>query len=154
MLSGGGLHVYWCLTEALRPEEWKPLAEGMKALALNNGLAIDPTVTGDVSRILRPVETHNYKDGTPRPVKLPLKVIVLTSDKSKRNFPLFFKDFSIASKLPSNFSIITSSINLTSFLAAFFCVPFTLCFMISLTITYLIKKLYYDTKNYLESIHY
>ncbi len=36
----------------------------------------------------------------------------------------------------------------------FFCVPFTLCFMISLTITYLIKKLYYDTKNYLESIHY
>ena len=80
VLSGGGLHVYWCLTEALRPEEWKPLAEGMKALALNNGLAIDPTVTGDVSRILRPVETHNYKDVTPRPVKLLLDAVPVDPD--------------------------------------------------------------------------
>ena len=35
-----------------------------------------------------------------------------------------------------------------------FCVPFTLCFMMILTINYLIKKLYNDTKNYLDSIHY
>ncbi len=35
-----------------------------------------------------------------------------------------------------------------------FCVPFTLCFMIVITINYLIKKLYNDTKNYLDSIHY
>jgi hypothetical protein len=35
-----------------------------------------------------------------------------------------------------------------------FCVPFTLCFMFIITINYLIKKLYNDTKNYLDSIHY
>ncbi len=87
VLSGGGLHVYWCLTEALRPEEWKPLAEGMKALALNNGLAIDPTVTGDVSRILRPVETHNYKDVTPRPVKLLLDAVPVDPDHLRSLIP-------------------------------------------------------------------
>jgi hypothetical protein len=87
VLSGGGLHVYWCLTEALRPEEWKPLAEGIKALALSNGLAIDPTVTGDVSRILRPVETHNYKDGTPRPVKLLLDAVPVDPDHLRSLIP-------------------------------------------------------------------
>ena len=70
VMSGGGLHVYWCLTKPLRPEEWKPIADGMKATALNNGFKIDPVVTSDIARILRPVGTHNYKDETPREVKL------------------------------------------------------------------------------------
>ena len=35
-----------------------------------------------------------------------------------------------------------------------FCVPFTLTFMMILTINYLIKKLYNDTKNYINAIHY
>lgn len=87
VLSGGGLHVYWCLSEALRPEEWKPLADGMKALALNNGLAIDPTVTGDISRILRPTQTHNYKGDTPRPVKLLLDAAPVDPDHLRSLVP-------------------------------------------------------------------
>ncbi len=68
--SGNGIHVYWSLTEALRPAEWKPLAEAVKACALGNDLHIDPVVTSDVVRILRPVGTHNHKDKTPKEVKL------------------------------------------------------------------------------------
>ena len=68
--SGNGIHVYWCLSESLRPGEWKPLAEAMKACALSNNLHIDPVVTSDIVRILRPVGTHNYKDKTPKEVRL------------------------------------------------------------------------------------
>jgi len=37
---------------------------------------------------------------------------------------------------------------------AVFCVPFTLCFMIVLTIKYLITKFIKNAKLYLEGIHY
>lgn len=61
--SGGGLHVYWVLDEAVEYHVWKPIAEGMKALALNNGFAIDPAITSDSARILRPIGTTNLKNG-------------------------------------------------------------------------------------------
>lgn len=63
VFSGGGLHVYWILEEAVDYDTWKPLAEAMKALALNNGFMIDPAVTGDAARILRPIGTTNNKNG-------------------------------------------------------------------------------------------
>lgn len=67
--SGYGVHVYWPFDRDLPPAEWTPLANALKAACFAQGLKADPTVTGDLSRILRPVETHNYKDPTsPRPV--------------------------------------------------------------------------------------
>ncbi len=61
--SGRGLHVYWPLTEALAPADWQPLADALKECAKQNGFEIDPAVTADSARVLRPVGTHNPKNG-------------------------------------------------------------------------------------------
>jgi hypothetical protein len=70
VMSGGGLHVYWTLTSALTPHEWKPraraLAEATKAL----GLKCDTAVTVDAARILRVPGTFNLKTGAKRPVRI------------------------------------------------------------------------------------
>jgi len=70
--SGGGLHVYWALTEAIPVSVWKPVAENFKRLCKQENLNIDMTVTADAARILRVPGTSNFKKkyGTPRPVKL------------------------------------------------------------------------------------
>lgn len=61
--SGRGLHLYWVLDSELAPQDWQPLAERMKAMALQNEFHIDPTVTADSARILRPTQTINPKNG-------------------------------------------------------------------------------------------
>lgn len=61
--SGRGLHVYWPLTEALDPTDWQPLADALKECAKHHGFEIDPAVTADSARVLRPVGTHNPKNG-------------------------------------------------------------------------------------------
>lgn len=70
VMSGGGLHVYWTLDEALKPDVWKirarALAEATKAL----GLKCDTAVTVDAARILRVPGTYNLKTGAKRPVRL------------------------------------------------------------------------------------
>jgi hypothetical protein len=69
--SGGGLHVYWPLTDTLPVATWKPVAENFKRLCKQEGLRIDMNVTADVSRVLRVPGTRNHKKkyGTPRDVK-------------------------------------------------------------------------------------
>jgi hypothetical protein len=67
--SGGGVHVYWFLSEAASYEEWYPVAERLKHLCLRDGLSIDPAVTSDAARVLRPPETRNFKFNPPLPVK-------------------------------------------------------------------------------------
>lgn len=57
--SGGGVHAYWPLKETLTKAEWKPIAEQFKRLCFYKKLAIDATVTGDASRILRVPTTIN-----------------------------------------------------------------------------------------------
>lgn len=57
--SGGGVHAYWPLTEAVSITEWKPVAEAFKRLCVQKKLGIDPTVTGDASRVLRVPATIN-----------------------------------------------------------------------------------------------
>jgi Domain of unknown function (DUF927) len=52
--SGGGLHVHWPLATCLGMAEWLPYARGLKLLAQNHGLKIDPARTADASSILRP----------------------------------------------------------------------------------------------------
>ena len=63
IFSGNGLHVYWVLTEALPPDDWKPLAEGLKAKAKEHDFWVDLGITADNARILRPVGTRNPKNG-------------------------------------------------------------------------------------------
>ena len=70
--SGGGLHCYWPLTEAVPIETWKPVAENFKRLCKQESLAIDMTVTADAARVLRVPDTTNFKKkyATPRPVRI------------------------------------------------------------------------------------
>ncbi len=52
--SGEGLHVYYALDEDLPPARWVPLAKRLAALCAAHELRVDPTVTTDTARILRP----------------------------------------------------------------------------------------------------
>ncbi len=61
--SGNGLHAYWVLTEELEPNEWKPLAEAMKQAAIAKEFKIDAGLTANSALVLRPVGTHNPKNG-------------------------------------------------------------------------------------------
>lgn len=65
--SGGGLHCYWPLTEAVDIETWKPIAENFKRLCKQEGLVIDMTVTADAARVLRIPGTFNFKPKYPEP---------------------------------------------------------------------------------------
>jgi len=71
--SGGGLHVYFPLEEEVDIAVWKPVAENLKRLAKKHGFNIDASVTGDVARILRVPDTHNYKETKPRKVSIKVK---------------------------------------------------------------------------------
>jgi hypothetical protein len=68
--SGGGLHVYWISKTAMSSDEWRPYAEGLKALLLQHGIKCDAGLTTDNVRILRIPNTLNHKYDPPRPVEL------------------------------------------------------------------------------------
>jgi len=69
--SGRGVHAYWVVEQPLPKEEWKPIAEGLKALCSAHKLHADPAVTADVARILRIPDTLNFKNvDDPLPVKI------------------------------------------------------------------------------------
>lgn len=61
--SGGGIHVYWRLEEALPPDRWQPIALALKETARNHGLDMDWSVPGDSARLLRPVGALNRNKG-------------------------------------------------------------------------------------------
>lgn len=67
--SGGGVHVYWVLDEALSVYDWFPLASRLKKLCKQKGLVIDPTVTSDAARVMRLVGFENLKRGKPTTVR-------------------------------------------------------------------------------------
>ena len=66
--SGNGIHAYWPLSESIPSAEWKLYAEKFKAYCMEH-IKIDPSVTADVSRIMRCPETFNYKSDPPLPTK-------------------------------------------------------------------------------------
>ena len=69
--SGGGVHAYWPLTEAIPVARWQGLADALKSAAKATGLQADLVCTADSCRVLRPVQSVNWKDPTnPRRVKL------------------------------------------------------------------------------------
>lgn len=69
--SGGGVHAYWPLEEPVSIFAWKLVAERLKMLCKEQGLAIDMTVTADAARVLRMPGTTNWKRANePRPCKI------------------------------------------------------------------------------------
>jgi len=68
--SGGGLHVYWPLTEDLPVDVWLVHAKSLKRLCAQHNLHADPQVTSDCVRILRTPGTSNFKNGGSRPVQI------------------------------------------------------------------------------------
>lgn len=78
--SGGGLHVYWPLTEAIDPEKWQHYANILKQLTISWGLRADPTRTADRASVLRPLGTWNYKPTVQREVSLLLQGGVIPTD--------------------------------------------------------------------------
>jgi hypothetical protein len=68
--SGGGLHIYWINSSPLTPADWRPYAEGLKALLLREGVKCDAGLTTDDVRILRVPGTFNHKYDPPKPVVL------------------------------------------------------------------------------------
>ena len=68
--SGGGIHVYWPLTEDVPVAEWVTHAKALKALCREQKLFADPAVTADAARILRIPGTHNYKLDEARGVQI------------------------------------------------------------------------------------
>lgn len=63
VMSGRGLHVYWVLDTPLPPEEWKPMAEKLKALTVEYNFDCDRGLTTNSALVLRPIGTHNPKNG-------------------------------------------------------------------------------------------
>jgi len=55
--SGEGLHVYYVLDEPITPEKWLPVAKALEVLCQKHGLKVDPNVTTDSTRVLRPLGT-------------------------------------------------------------------------------------------------
>jgi hypothetical protein len=68
--SGGGLHLYWVSSAPLSLDDWRPYADGLKALLLREGVKCDTGLTTDAARILRVPGTLNHKYSPPRPVEL------------------------------------------------------------------------------------
>jgi len=61
--SGRGLHVYWVMERGIQPEQWKPLAEGLKQAVIASGFLTDNGLTANNALVLRPTGTHNPKNG-------------------------------------------------------------------------------------------
>lgn len=69
--SGYGIHAYWVLDEAISEREWMAAAKHFSDTLTSHGVIHDTGCTADSARILRPLGTHNRKDGAgPREVKL------------------------------------------------------------------------------------
>ena len=67
--SGGGVHAYWIMDEDIPKDEWKVFAEKFKSLCLEH-IKIDPKVSADAARVLRCIDTLNYKFDPPRLTEL------------------------------------------------------------------------------------
>jgi len=66
--SGGGLHVYWPLVDAMTTMHWKPWATRLLRLCQAHGFLVDKTRVDDQSSVLRVPGTFNHKGGDKRPV--------------------------------------------------------------------------------------
>lgn len=70
VFSGGGLHLYWPLTEDIDRATWDRLASKKRLLTKHFGLKVDAAVDIDSARVLRPVGTTWRKNGDEKSVEL------------------------------------------------------------------------------------
>lgn len=68
--SGGGIHAYWILDEALPAAEWDKRAEQFKQLCLDRKMKIDEAVPADSARLMRVPGTSNYRYDPPQESEL------------------------------------------------------------------------------------
>lgn len=62
--SGYGVHLYWVLDYPESVDDWLPLARRFKnALVASGVVKIDPKITDDAARVMRPIGTYNKKRG-------------------------------------------------------------------------------------------
>lgn len=61
--SGHGLHLYWPLSEDIMAAEWLRLSQLKRAVTEHFGLKVDRAADIDSARVLRPVGSHNRKNG-------------------------------------------------------------------------------------------
>lgn len=102
--SGNGLHVYWVLDEELEPQQWKPVADALKAAAGHHKFQIDAGPTANSALVLRPVGTHNPKNGNQVKLLLDaqptsLDVVVSCLSKYMTNAPVVPRNTGLASAL-------------------------------------------------------
>lgn len=67
--SGGGFHFYWCVSSALTPDEWTPIAFALAEATKAHGLHCDTQCTVDSVRVLRIPDTLNRKKDPSRAVR-------------------------------------------------------------------------------------
>lgn len=74
--SGNGVHAYWILSTPLMPELARKYSAMLKAIVAGFGLKTDPSVTADISRLLRLPGTMNFKNtDNPKPVVLRSEIV-------------------------------------------------------------------------------
>ena len=68
--TGGGIHIYWCLLEAMTVQDWLPMAYALAEATRRHGLKCDTQCTIDAARVLRVPGTLNFKYDPPRKVSI------------------------------------------------------------------------------------
>lgn len=68
--SGRGVHCYWVFDEAIDAVQWTRIAALWRSVLDFFGVRHDSSRTTDVSSVLRPVGTHNRKEGDAREVRV------------------------------------------------------------------------------------
>jgi hypothetical protein len=104
--SGNGLHVYWVLDRELPPEEWKPLAEALKAATIAHKFDVDAGPTANSALVLRPVGTRNPKNGNT--VRLLVDAPEVTADQMTATLSAHFmtrRQHAPASKLAQSLAV-------------------------------------------------
>lgn len=59
--SGGGIHAYWPLAQAVTTIEWRPVADAFKAICLHERFKADRSLTSDQARVLRVLGGFNFR---------------------------------------------------------------------------------------------
>lgn len=94
--SGGGLHVYWPLTEDVPADVWAVHARSLKRLCSEQNLYADPAVTADRARILRIPGTLNFKNNQQRPVQIVANGVAVSLAEFVSKLPAAPMDLSAA----------------------------------------------------------
>lgn len=99
--SGGGYHCYFHLDQDVTIDVWEELSAMKRDVSSHLGLKADRAVDMDSSRILRPIGTHNRKNGGERPVELVKLGKAYPVDKVRSALQSYIRDNNV-SPAPTN----------------------------------------------------